>query len=46
MMPFSEVNLGLLEKEVLKKTVNKIYHDFYIANKIGEDLIKDALATE
>ena len=40
------INLTTEQKEQWRKAVSKIYPEFYDSNKIGEDLIKGALATE
>ena len=40
------INLSKEQKDAWRKAVSKIYPDFYDENKIGEDLIKNALATE
>ncbi len=40
------INLSSEQKEAWRKAVSKIYPDFYDSKKIGEDLIKGALATE
>ena len=40
------INLTKEQKDAWKQAVSKIYPDFYDENKIGEDLIKGALATE
>ncbi len=40
------VNLTKEQKDAWRQAVSKIYPNFYDKNKIGEDLIKGALATE
>lgn len=40
------INLNDEQKDAWRNAVSKIYPEFYDANKIGEDLIKGALATE
>ncbi|WP_421717222.1 TRAP transporter substrate-binding protein [Arcobacter arenosus] len=40
------IQLTKEQKDAWRKAVSKIYPDFYDENKIGEDLIKGALATE
>ena len=40
------INLSTQQKDEWRKAVSKIYPDFYDSNKIGEDLIKGALATD
>ena len=40
------INLTKEQKDAWRQAVSKIYPDFYDENKIGEDLIKGALATE
>jgi len=40
------INLTNKQKDAWRQAVSKIYPDFYDKNKIGEDLIKGALATE
>lgn len=40
------ITLTKEQKDVWRKAVSKIYPDFYAEDKIGEDLIKGALATE
>ncbi len=40
------INLTTKQKDAWREAVSKIYPDFYDKNKIGEDLIKGALATE
>jgi len=40
------INLTAKQKDAWRQAVSKIYPDFYDNNKIGEELIKGALATE
>ncbi|RXJ69140.1 C4-dicarboxylate ABC transporter [Halarcobacter ebronensis] len=40
------INLTKEQKDFWRKTVSKIYPDFYDKSQIGEDLIKGVLATE